>query len=71
MTDTAKRGVLVLDGYAGRTYTPVDVIGETATKYRIRAITRTKLGGRARWIYVGEEALVPKSAIQLGEANAQ
>lgn len=64
-TNYPLRGVLVLSGYAGNSFTPVDVIGETPTKYRIRALDRTKLGGRARWLYRGEEALVPKTAVQL------
>lgn len=59
------RGILLLDGWEGRTETPVEVIGETPKKYRIRAIQRTKLGGRYRWIDVGDTALVPKYAVRL------
>jgi hypothetical protein len=56
-------GYLVVDGYAGRTVTAVEIIGETRTKYRVRAIQRTKLAGRNRWLESGAAALVPKRAI--------
>jgi hypothetical protein len=57
-------GHLQLDSFAGRSSTRVDVIGVTATRYRIRAITRTKLAGRARWLNPGDVALVPHSAVR-------
>lgn len=61
---TASRtAYLCIDGYAGRQEQACIVIGETPKKYRIRAVMRTKLGG-ARWLYVGETALVPKTAVR-------
>ena len=59
------RSALCLNGWEGRTETPVFIIGETAKRYRIRAIQRTKLAGRNRWLDSGETALVPKSAVRL------
>ena len=61
--NTARTAYICLDGYAGRTEQAVMVIGETPKKYRIKAVMRTKLGG-ARWLYVGETALVPKYAVR-------
>jgi hypothetical protein len=57
------RGMLVLEGWAGRTKTPVEIIGVTPKRYRIRAVTRTRLGGRSRWLDVGDTALVPRHAV--------
>jgi hypothetical protein len=57
------RGMLVLEGWAGRTKTPVEIIGMTPKRYRIRAVTRTRLGGRNRWLDVGHTALVPRHAV--------
>lgn len=51
--------------YGGNLCQRVEVIGMTPKKYRIRAIERTRLGGRCRWIYAGETALVPKSAVTI------
>lgn len=64
MTFDAKKGLLCLDGWMGYTETAVIVIGETPKRYRIRAVTNTKLAGRARWLRPGEVALVPKYAIK-------
>lgn len=57
---------LVLNGWAGLTTTRVITVGSTPTKFRIRALTRTKLGGRNRWLEPGQEALVPRSAVRHG-----
>ena len=62
---------LGLQGWEGLTWTRVEIIGETPKKYRIRALQRTKLGGRSRWIYAGETALVPKHAIRAIALAAQ
>lgn len=58
-----RAALLVKGGWGGRTETEVKVIGETPKRYRIEAITRTKLAGRERWIGPGETALVPKYAV--------
>jgi len=62
-------GTLHIDGWAGRIDQRVDVVGETRTRYRIRAIERTKLAGRGRWLHRGETALVPKAAVTLASAS--
>lgn len=62
------KGLLLLEGWEGRTETPVEVVGCTKKKYRIRAITRTRLAGRYRWLAAGETTLVPKHAVRLTSA---
>lgn len=57
-------GWLVLDGWQGITRTQVEVVGETPTRYRIRAIELTRLAGRRRWLPPGGVALVPKHAVR-------
>ena len=59
-----KIGDLMLDGWAGVRARQVEIVGETPQRYRIRAIERTKLAGRQRWINPGETALVPKYAVR-------
>ena len=58
--------VLVVDTYAGRLEQQVEIVGETATRFRIRAINRTRLAGRGRTLEVGQIALVPKTAVRTG-----
>lgn len=58
--------VLVLDGYGGRSEQRVEVLGETATRYRITPAgdTQVRLAGRLRWLDPGASTLVPKYAIR-------
>ncbi len=57
-------GWLMMSGGWGQVHkTEVEIIGQTPRKYRIRAIVRTKIGGRYRWIEPGDTVLVPKYAI--------
>lgn len=58
-------GFVLLQSYAGITKRRVQIVGQTPKKYRIRALERTKLGGRNRYIEAGAEALVPKHAVVL------
>ena len=58
---------LVITGWHGATATQVVTVGQTKNCYRIRAITRTKLAGRGRWLEPGKTALVPKTAVRHGE----
>jgi len=58
---------LVLSGWHGTSSTRVITVGATPQRYRIRAITRTRLPGRGRWLEPGEETLVPKTAVRHGE----
>jgi hypothetical protein len=56
-------GFILLQGYAGLTKRRVQIVGETPKRYRIRALERTRLAGRHRYIESGAEALVPKHAV--------
>lgn len=58
-------GWLVLVGWHGRSRQRVAIVGETAKKMRIRALERTRLGGRERWLQIGDETLVPRHAVEL------
>ena len=53
-------GYLCLDSWAGRTETLVEIVAETPKRYRIRALSKTKLAGRYRWLEEGQTTLVPK-----------
>lgn len=55
---------IVLDTWAGRRYYPVEVVGETPKKARIKILAQggVMLPGR-RYLNYGEEALVPKHAV--------
>lgn len=54
---------LELDGWMGRTSHPVEVIGETPTRYRVRLLEDTRLPGRRRGAK-GDVVLVPKHAVR-------
>lgn len=58
-------GFLVISGWHGTSATRVIVTDMTPKKFRIRAIARTKLAGRNRWLDQGQEALVPKTAVRI------
>ena len=58
-------GFVYTNSYAGRRENRVEIIRETPKRYEIRAITRTKLAGRDRWLENGEVAMVPKWAVTL------
>lgn len=63
VTSTDRHAYIQLDGWSGRSETRVLVIGETPKRYRIKAIMRTKLAGRDRWLDEGQTTLVPKRAV--------
>jgi hypothetical protein len=46
------------------TRTKVEVVGETPKRYRIRALTKTRLAGRMRYLEPGATVLVPKHAVR-------
>lgn len=57
--------VLMQDGWAGRTETPVVIVGETPKRYRIRAADGvTVCLSRGRRLTGDATALVPKYAIK-------
>ncbi len=64
--DEARPAVLCLNSWAGYSEQSVLVVSETPQRYRIEAgATRVKLGGRQRWLDVGQRTLVPKSAVRM------
>ena len=67
MSDYPRDGWVQLDGWGSRTQQRVLVIGETPKRYRIRAITSTRLAGRYRLLGPGHEYLVPKAALTFHE----
>ena len=60
--------MLMITGWHGSTVSRVLIVGETPKRYTIRALARTKLAGRGRWISRGEEAMVPRSAVRVEPA---
>src|SRR5262245_28042174 len=56
-----RRGLLHLDGWAGRRRYPVEIIGETPKKYEVRAIVEMQLPGRS--VKPGETDSVPKKSV--------
>lgn len=58
---------LVIQGWHGSTSTKVICVGSTEKRVRIRAIVRTRLQGRGRWLEPGSETLVPRTAVRFGE----
>lgn len=63
-----KPALLCLEGWEGRSETPVEVVGETAKRYRIicpPGVQAVKLAGRHRYLRPGDgSVLVPKTAIK-------
>lgn len=58
--------VLPLRSYAGVHAYPVEVIGETPKRYRVRLCQDMRLPGRHRWGKAGDVVLVPKDAVEIG-----
>lgn len=67
--DAVTIGWLLMTGWAGNTAQKVEIIGETRTQTRIRAITRTRLAGRRGWLDAGKTALVPRAAVRTQVPN--
>lgn len=60
---------LVISGWHGATATRVLLVGFTPKRARIRAIERTKLAGRGRWLEPGAETLVPWTAVRVSATS--
>lgn len=58
------RHFLCTNSWAGYNETEIELLAWVGKMARIKAIKRTVLGGRRRWIDVGETALVPRHAIK-------
>ena len=61
---TPVASLLVLTGWHGTSTQWVVTVGLTPARFRIRAVTRTRLAGRGRWLEPGEETLVPRYAVR-------
>lgn len=61
---------LVISGWHGSSSTRVVLVGTTPKRARIRAITRTRLQGRNRWLEPRAVALVPWTAVRV-EATSE
>lgn len=59
--DNPRRAEVRVTGWHATTWKEVEVIGETRTRYRIRAIKLTALPRKV--LMPGETALVPKRAL--------
>jgi hypothetical protein len=57
------RATITLNGWQGLTTQEVEVVGSTPQRYRIRAITRTRLAGRQRYLEAGQTVLVPRKVV--------
>jgi hypothetical protein len=57
------KAMVCLQSWAGYTEHPVEIIGETRTRYRVRALESFKLP--RRWIHKDGVALVPKHAVKI------
>lgn len=62
-------GYIQLDGWEGRTQQLVEFVGDTPKRVRFRAINRTKLAGRSRWLEPGQTALIPHHAFTFGRKD--
>jgi hypothetical protein len=65
MMDHIRYGILQMNSFAGHTKTRIEIIGETAKRYRIKAITTTRTAGALVYLEPGQIALVPKTAVTI------
>lgn len=68
----ARDGEICTDGWAGRQWQRVLIVGETAKRYRVRApeVGAVRLAGRNRWISGEMTALVPKGSVRIEAKGA-
>jgi hypothetical protein len=59
------RGYLHVKSWGGMTSTLVRIVSGSDKTVEIEALTRTRLGGRNRWLAPGERARVPRTAVRL------
>lgn len=73
MSPKARRGVLLIDGWEGRSAQPVIIEDETPQRYRVRAVNEQlrlpSRGNGVRIILRGGTVLVPKHAVRLDTAH--
>jgi hypothetical protein len=61
---TPRYGYLLVADVVAITRQKVEIVAEFTTRYRIRALDRTKIAHGEPWLKAGGEALVPKAAIE-------
>lgn len=61
---------LLLDSWAGRREVPIEVLGETPKRYRVRLLSDAMLPRRGH-IQAGEIVLVPKHAVSFPQKGDQ
>ncbi len=59
------RAVLALDSWAGRTEHPVEIVGETPKRYRVRILEDWLILPSKRVAERGDVVLVPKYAVRV------
>ena len=62
-TSYPRLATITLGGWHGLSEHEVLVVGQTPTRYRIRALTRTRLAGRYRYLAPTHEALITRKAV--------
>jgi len=60
-----KTGVICVDGWAGRREYPVEIVGETPKRYRVKVLSDARLPRGIR--HAGDVVLVPKTSVRLNE----
>jgi hypothetical protein len=62
---------IALQSWAGLRYEPVEVLGETPKRFRVKILNdKAKLAGRNNWASRGDVILVPKHAVrEISEAE--
>jgi hypothetical protein len=61
---TPKPAVVRCDSWAGRYDVPVDVIGETPARYRVRVLDNARWPGRNQSVKPGDIKLCPKRVVR-------
>ena len=54
---------IMMDGWSGIHKEPVEIVGETPKRYRVKLLTDTRLPGRNKSGKAGDVILVPKTAV--------
>lgn len=58
-----QKAFLCMDDWSGFHKEPVEIIGETPKRYRVKLLSNCKLPGRNRSGNIGDVILVPKHAV--------
>lgn len=58
---------ILIEGWAGRDEIPGEIVGETASRYRVKLLRDARLPG-GRDCSAGDVRLIPKSAVRIDRA---